>query len=383
MEDEPSRLAMASTRPRWVFLDALRGIAALWVAIYHAYEGKHLAQLQKFMPRPLEWFFAAGHFGVPIFFVISGFVIALSVGKDRVTFGYFGRFVLRRSLRLDPPYWASIVLTVGLVAVSRAVIPGKSARLPSGGDLLAHLFYAQGLLGLPQINAIYWTLCIEVQFYLVFCAVLGLSQRFRAGEGDVRSSRWVFGLAAVVAMLWPFHIAPGPINPGLFLPFWHGFLLGAFAYYAVVGTIRWWMFYLDVALLSVAAVLYSNSFTTVCVLVSVLLAEVGRADKLKSWLNWRWLRFAGMISYSLYLVHNPITGAAYNIGYRLTGRGPFTEALWFVLVAVINVGVATSLWYLVERPSLRLGQRLKARTEQGRLRWPTALLRPEPQESTS
>jgi peptidoglycan/LPS O-acetylase OafA/YrhL len=311
------------------------------------------------MPAPVEWFFKLGHLGVPIFFVLSGFVIAHSIGKDRVTPGYFGRFILRRSLRLDPPYWASIVLMIAMMTLAHMVIPFHETGYPTWGNLLAHLFYLQGLLGYPQINAIYWTLCIEIQFYLVFCALIGVSQLFRKDANDDRSLRWLFAIGALVSLIWPFRLAFSTINPGLFLPFWHGFLLGAFAYWAFIGRIKSLLFYLYAATLVLAASLYQDSFTLTCVLVSALLLEVGRAGRLHLWLNWRWLQFAGLISYSLYLVHNPITGAAFNVGYRLTGRSPATEALWLVLVVLIDVAVAYAFWYLIERTSTRWSKHVK------------------------
>ena len=67
---------------------------------------------------PVDWIARNGFLGVDIFFVISGFVIALSVSKGAPTFGYFGRFIVRRSIRLDPPYWSSILLEVLLLHLS-------------------------------------------------------------------------------------------------------------------------------------------------------------------------------------------------------------------------------------------------------------------------
>jgi peptidoglycan/LPS O-acetylase OafA/YrhL len=57
---------------------------------------------------------------------------------------------------------------------------------------------------------------------------------------------------------------------------------------------------------------------------------VGIAGRLQTGLNWRWLQFLGLISYSLYLIHNLVTGAAFRIGFILTGRSVFTEVLWWV-----------------------------------------------------
>ena len=104
----PASTERKSASKRLPFIDALRGIAAMWVVIFHIGEGGQIATLQAVIP---AWFnsafFKSGHFGVPIFFVLSGFVIAHAIGSVRVDGRYALRFITRRRLRLDPPYVAS------------------------------------------------------------------------------------------------------------------------------------------------------------------------------------------------------------------------------------------------------------------------------------
>ena len=71
-------------------------------------------------------------------------------------------------------------------------------------------------------------------------------------------------------------------------------------------------------------------------------------------LNSSWLQFLGKISYSLYLVHNPITGAVFRAGYMLTGRTLLTEAVWWAVSVATCVIAATFVFSVIERPSLRL-----------------------------
>jgi peptidoglycan/LPS O-acetylase OafA/YrhL len=61
-----------------------------------------------------------GHFGVPIFFVLSGFVIALSLDGKPMSLEIIGRFILRRSIRLDLPYWTAIVLLANVFGGSHS-----------------------------------------------------------------------------------------------------------------------------------------------------------------------------------------------------------------------------------------------------------------------
>ena len=94
---------------RFEFLDGLRGIAALLVTLLHFY---HLIDERSTASFPLfiDYLFKNGNFGVQIFFVLSGFVIAYSIRHEWISFSFIMRFFIRRSIRLDPPY--SIALTL-------------------------------------------------------------------------------------------------------------------------------------------------------------------------------------------------------------------------------------------------------------------------------
>jgi peptidoglycan/LPS O-acetylase OafA/YrhL len=356
----PSPNALIGQKPgRFLFVDALRGIAALWVVIYHAYEGDHLEQVASRLPGWALLFFEGGHLGVPIFFVLSGFVIAHSVSRYTVDLPFIGRFAFRRSIRLDPPYWASLLLVIGFGILSKIVIPSKPYDPPGVGLILAHLFYVQEILGYPSINPIYWTLALEIQFYLVFCLLMGLSHATRRDSADRRSLHVVFAIALLVAAAWPLGLFKGNIWPGLFPPHWHGFLLGMLACWAMNGTVKATWFYAYAALVGFGAAWTANSFAGACVATSTLLLVAARTNGLGSWLGWRWLQFLGLISYSLYLIHNPISGALYNVGFRITGRSAAMEVFWFAVMIATNIVAAASAWWLIERPSLGWAHRVR------------------------
>ena len=86
--------------------------------------------------------------------------------------------------------------------------------------------------------------------------------------------------------------------------------------------------------------------------------EAARRGKLAVWLNIPAFLFVGMISYSLYLIHNPITGAFYRVAYKITGRSPAAESFWFLPMIGVNVACAFGFWWLFECTSLALGHRV-------------------------
>jgi peptidoglycan/LPS O-acetylase OafA/YrhL len=350
--------AKAASSRRLPFIDALRGIAAMWVVIFHIGEGGQIAALQAVIP---AWFnaafFKAGHFGVPIFFVLSGFVIALSIGNDRVTAAYTGRFALRRAIRLDLPYWASIAITLAFTAVKARMLPATGVPIATAPQVLAHMFYLQDFLGFHPINTVYWTLCFEIQFYLMFCALLAVAQSFRTDEHDRRPLAIVFTLASITSVIWP--LVPSLHVRGLALPNWHGFLLGAFVYWSLKGIMhpRWFVLY-ALALMGVFAVTH-DSFTMVCITTASMILLVGRAGKLSEWLEARWLQFLGKVSYSVYLLHLPISGAAFWALNKMLPHTPALDVVATLIVVALNCIAAQLFWWAVERPSTSLAKRLR------------------------
>lgn len=348
---------MASgTGLRYHLIDALRGVAALWVTLYHAHEGRHIPHLAEALPQfVVSIVFELGYLGVPIFFVISGFVIAHSIIRDRVNFSYFTQFTLRRSIRLDPPYWGSIILVVGLAWLS-AMVQGDVYSWPNIGDVVAHLFYAQGILGIEHINLIYWTLCLEIQFYLTFCLLVALVQNCQRYTKN--GFLWVFTPVALISLLWPTDLLTRNVYQGLFFPYWYAFLLGVFAYCSWQGALPRYFFYAYVSVMFVAAVFSEYSFRMGAVVTALLVHECALRGKLNVG-NVRWLQFLGLISYSLYLTHGPITGASYFVLYKIMGETLLTEIVALGITTAICIVFAFAFWWMFERWSVRLSQRIK------------------------
>src|SRR3954470_15126221 len=170
-DDGEVKAARETSRPQFSTVHAMRGFAALWVVMFHsrnfeAFLGSGLGRGDVVSLVLFDW----GRGGVAIFFVLSGFVIAHSLWRADMTGRAVGHFMLRRSIRLDPPYWASIALALA-VAWARGARHGDAFHV-DGGVLLAHVLYLQEFLRLPEIQVIYWTLTYEIQFYFVYALLL-------------------------------------------------------------------------------------------------------------------------------------------------------------------------------------------------------------------
>jgi peptidoglycan/LPS O-acetylase OafA/YrhL len=342
------------------FLDALRGLAAVWVIFYHASdEGKRLTSLAAVLP---DWFEVVllkwGSLGVSIFFVLSGFVIAHSLRKAIVNAQYFKTFSLRRFVRLTPPYYLSIVLALGY-GIFAAKSKGIPFEPPSPTKFLAHLAYVQDLFGLGHINEVYWTLCLEVQFYLSFCGLLWLAQVLAKRVGDEAARAWVFGPSAIVAAIFPLFIEQTS-RPTYFLPLWYGFLLGVFAYWSWQKRIPAAAFYGYSAVFVVSAIVHQDVFSAACALSALLLHEAGRFNQLGVWLKAAPFQFLGKISYSLYLNHVMVVGALFKVGYGKLGMTLTSDLLLLGASILGSIGLAWVTWWIAERPSIKWSQSFKA-----------------------
>jgi peptidoglycan/LPS O-acetylase OafA/YrhL len=350
--------ARRSSPSRVALVDGLRGVAAMWVVLFHASEGGHLEQLKALLPAAIVvGLFDAGHLGVPLFFVLSGFVMALTVDRLQVTASAAWRFVARRLVRLTPPYWLSIafVLALGLVKAKAAGLPW---RPPALADIAAHLVYAQGLASSVPLNPIYWTLGIEVQFYVAFAVMMLLADCLPLARTH-RPRLLVGGAAAAFALLWPLAGVATPVWPGGFLPMWFTFMAGVLACWSWRGErAHARAFWIYAATLGLACVVQPSSFTLTALVAAVALAAAGAAGRIDRWLTWPALQFAGLVSYSLYLLHNPITGAGFHLVRRVVPPGPVADIVGLAASIAICLVVAWLAWRFAERPSQRWSRRI-------------------------
>src|ERR1017187_7239935 len=182
-----------SANQRLQFLDVTRGLAALAVVVEHGCE--------HFFPGYLAFansHFTFGVFGVATFFLVSGFIIPVSMERHNS----LGSFWQARFFRLYPMYWFSIFAGLALILLTSASPPPVFGSHPWWG-ILANMTMFQTFLGVPNFSGLYWTLTMEMIFYLM-CSVL-----FLAGLLS-RSLLWVWAasfanLAATIGMGVFFH----------------------------------------------------------------------------------------------------------------------------------------------------------------------------------
>lgn len=146
-----------SNHNRLLELDALRGVAALMVVLFHFTMDRAEMHLG----------FKYGVTGVDFFFIISGFVIFLTLSNTK----NWKDFVVSRFSRLYPTYWTVVIFTALMTVVYRLLHHESLSGLFA--QFLGNMTMVQWYFKIPNLDEPYWTLLIEMQFYvvmlLIFC----------------------------------------------------------------------------------------------------------------------------------------------------------------------------------------------------------------------
>jgi len=349
-------------RPTWLpsylpELDGLRGLAILWVVLYHCdplLQGTWLHSVA-------EW----GWAGVDIFFVLSGFLITANLLAARDKPHYFHNFHARRALRIWPVY----VLTLAVVYLNAPWFIAPNASVISAvkaAPWLAYIFFVQNLfhLSLPSALGPTWALAVEEQYYFFWAPLV----RWLGGPKRI----WALAAVLIAALacspllrhlnpvwLWtlPTHtlikldgIALGSLMAlGLYtitlsrrFCFWLGlcvFVLGITAAATVAGGTS----LLDTALSAGLAGA-----------VLALMASTGERNPINALLRRGPLAFYGRISYGLYMIH---IVAFIFIGWfdlRMAGHGMEGNLVVVAARFAVSTALAAALWYGFESQILKL-----------------------------
>lgn len=345
--------APASTRLPVV--DALRAVAATAVAVFHFTNGAPAFIGDWALAR---WCLIGAH-GVDVFFVISGFVIPWAMTAGGFRRGDAGRFIAKRVIRLDPPFFATIALALlaSWASSQTSFYQGK----PFVFDVslvLMHAGYLSAIMGHGWIVPAFWTLAIEFQFYLSMIVLFPLlAHRVRVARAAPFAIAALAGWAAVGA-------DPGHVWLLGYLP-WFAAGWATFQYKRGAMSLRPYL-----ALVAAFAALVTMETQLVqgaLVAAAALTIAFGTRAPVPL------VRF-GALSYSLYLVHEPIGGRVINLALRHAGR-----EWWFVSGALLlamgtSIAAAWLLYRLVERP---------ARDWAAAIRYAPRAARPVPADTTA
>lgn len=362
----PSKAAL-----RFDVLDALRGICALLVAMYHFSSNGYLAAIPVVQN---GWLF------VDYFFVLSGFVIAHSYG-ERLAQGKVS--VLRfMGLRMGRIYPLHIAVLLAFIALELVLVFGGEtiaryvSREPFTGSrsleaLGQNIFLLQsfGIPGGAGWNGPAWSIAAEIWTYLLFALVF------------LAPKRWMLAIAggiAAVSAVWMMSYAKDlhiTFNGGI-LRCLFGFSVGVLTYHAFrrfggIGGSVWELAALAATLVFVALARDTVTFAAPFVFGAMIFVLASQRGVIARILGMKAFQQLGLVSYSIYMVHIFVQGRFGEVlqitdlvelsvdasgrtlleGSRLMGDA-LTVAMLVLLVAASFIS-----YYLVERPGRDLSRK--------------------------
>jgi peptidoglycan/LPS O-acetylase OafA/YrhL len=351
---------MAAPAGRIRFIDGLRGLAILMVVLFHAYVRwpQSYTYGTQFAHNPL---LNTSTTGVDLFFIISGFVILMTLEGC----SGFGVFIFKRWMRLFPAMLAASLV----IAITAAVLPERPEGtigffdlfpgLTFGGDDVFHFFGGEG--SPHSIEGTFWSLYVEVRFYIVF----GLAYYMFGRGGALLALLIVFSLCAferVTGSFWLIGHGMVFLTPAasafdaLHLDEVVDFLRASKYAWFLAGSLYYiyWScgsnsaYFSALALTLAASALIDTSQHNIRALlnahlfVSLAFAFAVRFKFVERLFNSRVLLFLGYVSYPLYLLHQ-------NMMVAFISKVGRYGAIPSLLVPVVPIAVVISIAWLFAR----------------------------------
>lgn len=360
-------------------LDLLRSVAIVWVMLFHSFVVGGLGP-------GWEWLSRYGWMGVDLFFVLSGFLIGTQVFKPmaRGERWSFGDFYLRRAFRILPAYWTVLLLYLLWPAFRES--PGMEPWWKFATFVLnLDIDYGQ-----HAAFSHAWSLCVEEHFYLLFPPLAWLLLRRPAAWkfAALCASLVVAGIALRSAM-WLHDTATDPgfvrnwFVEDIYYPTWNrldGLLVGvALAACKVFRPLAWTrarrhadrFLVAGIAMMALALWLFRDrvgltgnaiGWPVLSMAMGLLVFAGAGRDSLIGRRSVPGVGWLAAVSYSLYLVHKAVFHMVQaQWGASLNGTG----FIAFCAYGLAALAAGAALHYAVERPFLRLRERLPIRRAAG------------------
>lgn len=325
-------------------LDGIRAISFSIVFIAHA------------------WTLQSGAFGVSVFFFLSGFLITTLLRRENDKFSSIslGNFYIRRVLRIFPPLYLTIAVIVAMVVLRLIPGPLEFAPVLAASTFAANyydIYRGFAILGLSPL----WSLAVEEHFYLVFPFLFLL---FNRAALSYRKQALILGGICLAVLAWRLYLVlhypsisqnrimygtDTRIDTILF-----GCILALafnpaldrrlrFPWYVTVGAVlllaSTWVFRNEVFRLTLRYTAQGIAF------IPLFVFAIQRAGDFTRFLNYKWVRFFGTLSYTLYLIHLAVLGVTASLPSRIGGAA---------VALGVSVLYAWGVNFAIERPLARV-----------------------------
>jgi peptidoglycan/LPS O-acetylase OafA/YrhL len=345
MNETPNRLLNSLIQNGQIHsIQALRGLACLAVYFLHFFADKKVLPPNNFIVRASEY----GFVGVQAFFIISGFIIPYSMYRNRYELKNFWSLFKRRIIRIELPYVASIALLV-ILSYGGYVLFGNHQEgfQINWKNVLLNIGYLNVFFGTDFVNYVYWTLFVELQFYIC----IGLIYPLIVSEHTLRRY-----LVFIPILLLNYFWGVGAFFLHSHFPL---FMVGIFTFQYAIGIIKSREYFLVTITTILANASWTNNILKIDNAIPIALVSVFALFFIFTFKNKnKVLDFLGKVSFSLYLIHVPVSN------FLLPILGRYIHRPTYVLIyrfGILGLAIFSAyLFYLfIEKPALKLSKKFK------------------------
>ena len=344
---------------QYVLINLLKAVAAQLIVLHHlAFYGPMADHARVLAPGLFDFLADDARIAVQVFLVIGGFLAAKSLSPHGLPgIAHPLQTIYRRYVKLAPPFLVAMLLAIGASALASMWMTHPSISAPpSFAQLSAHALLLHDVLGYEALSAGAWYVAIDFQLYALMTVLLWCCGRVAFG----RLKSWlmpVVVMAAVSGSLFFFNRdADWDISAFYFF--------GSYG----LGVLAWWAsdtqrssqavtILIGMLLIPALAALAVDFRVRIALalVVACLLLMFGRASLFASRsIGTSFLRFAGNVSYSVFLVHFQICLVINAAFARFVGLQPEWQALGVMMAWATSMVVGVLFHRWVERPLGRL-----------------------------
>ena len=337
-------LLMKGSKNRLLELDALRGIAALFVVLFHFSDG---------IPS-INNFFKFGVTGVNLFFIISGFVIFLTLNNT----SSWQDFVFSRFSRLYPTYWTCISITA-ILTIINAYVTHKAVWF-TGLDFIGNITMFQHFFNIPDLDGPYWTLIIEMLFYMCMLVLFYTK--------TLNKIELIGTIGLIIVTVYDLFVVGHMPKLFLFLrqffPLLNHFPLffAGILFYKIKFEKATFFRLLGIVVCFILACmlygsggrvrLYLSLYTYAIILIIYFLLWFAYVYNYLGFIVNKATVYLGNISYSVYLIHQFL-----GVGIIIPGLMKFAHLAFpisFIIALIITISFASVITFYVEKPAISM-----------------------------
>jgi peptidoglycan/LPS O-acetylase OafA/YrhL len=341
---------------RLPFLDLLRALSSQAIVWHHlAFYGPLSDSAHEVASSLIDGLAHHARLAVQVFFVVSGYLSAVGLNRReptrlRESFAH----ISGRYRRIGLPYLGALLLVVCANELARHWMdhPSISAR-PTFGQLVAHVFLIHDLVGYEPLSAGIWYLAIDLQLIALVALVFWAGARFAGAARGPALGRALLAALGVASLFW-FNRHPTLDRVAIY--FVGSYAFGLITAWVQAGSVRRVFFWVYALLMVLAVAVDFRSRLLVALATGLVLAAAQHFGWISNWPRSRSIRWCAGISYSLFLVHFPVSLVVNALWSSHVPATPWLSLLGMLIAYATSMLVAVAFHYKVERPLLAIGR---------------------------